>query len=1154
MQTGRIRVLSLLFLAFAFLFIGNASASGCGTIPSAQSALTLQCIPLNITNYQATQTPSGLQVMLPFNAMAYNTVLSSTMNNIYVYNGVSAVPMPAWFEGSLANEIATTNLNQSTNDIIWLNLGANTIGATSSANGIYYIGVGAKSTNFFLPGNDIGEAPQLSSTYGAYDDGASVFPYYQRFGGLSSTPSGWTTFGTQTYNYQPTYLGMYSGTDDTYGGISIPTSSVSTSNFPLVYELYGNIYNNEGSASSSTEAFGIIDAAAGATVYDNFAYIIQGNGFGRPTVYLTGDNNGYYFNTTYTPPNSPLIYSFLGTSATTGTFMANYGSSITATGFTSESLSYLTLTAATATSQLQAYWLRTRAYPPSGVMPSTTFGTLTAATTLSISPNPSIYGQAITLTASCASPTDTCDIDYPSLGTHIATGTGSATYTYTSGALGAGTYSSYYANDITTGQVSSGIVLTINKDKPIMVLNNCTNEALPYTCTTTGTFYAINTISLENQDPARLYLNNALLGTTTSSTNTLSDVVSNLIGTHAYVFNSLGGANYTANSIAVSWTAYAQVFAENVTSTGATKTFTLIPTNSPRLWPTYYPIKIYTTSPNTLVNFTLNQTIASVTTALQTKVANLSFIPPANQITGNYIYKILERQQGNPLTVAMTINATTLNMTDMNGALTLNSPTIQYYQNAAYFPSAANVFTVKPTNWQIIGDSPLTAQYNMTGQAYNTVNFTDANLTFTPKIKLVYPFATFTMNLTDNPKVQNTITQTALAMVLANSINANMRTLANFSIFSQGTFNGIKNVNASLLLNLSINGYVFSKTLSNTSTTNGLYYVLMSKSNYHNPAVTYTMNVTLAPPPATPFFSQSSTYCPTTVNYGSTAAYTLGLADANGSKYNFYVYTSSGTSAQNYIMQITEQKGVGTIQVQSYRIPPQIPFVLPLEAVGQEYAFNIYSPDCKTNYYTGALSVPSNPIYITISSSSSAVIYNISKATGSCAINGTIGNDYNIKCIAGDPTQLAYKYNLLIFNQTSELGTTMLIKNVTFAGSTFNYNFTEPKNRSYSYAIYAYEYKQFDPVFWMAGGILTLGLAQISAPLLGLIALILMLILVFGGAATGKLTIMLALGDIGFVAVTVFGLVGNGGDIVTMIFIIISVMLVYWNKKNTGGW
>ncbi|MEM3415681.1 MAG: hypothetical protein QW575_08935, partial [Thermoproteota archaeon] len=201
-------------------------------------------------------------------------------------------------------------------------------------------------------------------------------------------------------------------------------------------------------------------------------------------------------------------------------------------------------------------------------------------------------------------------------------------------------------------------------------------------------------------------------------------------------------------------------------------------------------------------------------------------------------------------------------------------------------------------------------------------------------------------------------------------------------------------------------------------------------------------------------------------------------------------------------------------------------------------------------------SVPTNPIYITLSSLSTAYIYNISRATASCALNSTIKNgNYTIHCIGGDPTQLAYKYELNIYNTTNIIGTQQLIRQAIFTGSNFNYNTTVPanKNVSYSYAVYAYEYSQYDPVFLVAGGPLNFSKIQIAAPLLGFFAFILFLILIFGGASTGKLTIMLMFADIGLVAVNILGvLVGSVGTTVAIVFIILSLIIIFWDRRKGG--
>ena len=205
-------------------------------------------------------------------------------------------------------------------------------------------------------------------------------------------------------------------------------------------------------------------------------------------------------------------------------------------------------TTATQTFTVSAQWLRTRAYPPNGVMPSVSFGAVQSTTpTLSISPNPATYGQSITITATCPVSTDTCAIDYPSLGTAIATGTGSATYTYNAFALGAGTYSSFYANDITSGTNSTPVTLTVNKAS---VSPSCSFAGASIANDTTQqSFAAQNYLNCtmpnhNSQLTVNLYYNGSIV----TSGNTISYLTKFDNYNNTFAYNTTGNTNYTAGS------------------------------------------------------------------------------------------------------------------------------------------------------------------------------------------------------------------------------------------------------------------------------------------------------------------------------------------------------------------------------------------------------------------------------------------------------------------------------------------------------------------------------------------------------------------------------------------------------------------------------
>ncbi|MGC8580671.1 MAG: hypothetical protein ACP5MB_11560, partial [bacterium] len=176
--------------------------------------------------------------------------------------------------------------------------------------------------------------------------------------------------------------------------------------------------------------------------------------------------------------NDTKVYSMEMASTTSLTMAINYTTIYSTTSAKKGSPSWFEISVSGASSPIYIYWLRTRTYPPNGVMPSYSFS---GSTTLSISPSTSTYPNGnIVLTASCQPSTATCEVEFP-VGTVVATGTGSASYTI-SKVLAAGSYTASanvvgYAGN-TTGTITilpkpnslpsgilnySGIMITYNK-------------------------------------------------------------------------------------------------------------------------------------------------------------------------------------------------------------------------------------------------------------------------------------------------------------------------------------------------------------------------------------------------------------------------------------------------------------------------------------------------------------------------------------------------------------------------------------------------------------------------------------------------------------------------------------------------------------------
>ena len=1114
-----------LILLTPFLLLMLMGIAG-ATTPTVPSSIQYY-VPLNLTNSQTTATSAPFQQMVNITESSYSSYIAysgSTANFEYFYSNGTIIP--AWIESNSSGVLHT-----------WVK----TISIPASSHIQIYLGFASKTTNLLSSSgtSGIGEAPQLSSTYAEYDDGASVFNNYWNFAG-TTLPSGWTSTTDFTGSVNN---GLTVTSSSTWAGVA---SGAITASPPIILDAYDEVTSEQSvdigfsSGTSFSSIYSYYDSyqyyQASSTSY-TFADIQYGTSSSQTTI-ATGtlpiaSNTGYN------------VYSAIFTSSSVAQ-LQNYASVDSASTTDLSSASYVFASVYNgATEKIQ--WLRTRAYPPSGVMPSVTFGSLIIAPpTLTISPNPSTYGQAITLTATCPLSTDSCAIDYPSLGTAIATGTGSATYTYNAFVLGAGTYSSYHANDITLGTNSIAQTLTVNQNSTYpFTLTSCGAQTYPYSCNTIGTISTYN-----NQLSANLYLNNVLLGSTTT---TISNTITNQIGTYNYKFNTTGNTNYTSKSLTAQFLLYVPFYLNNVTAAGTvlTKTITNTYLSTPYTWNTYYPIKIYTQSPSNTLNYTLIQTLGTTTTTLVANALNISYIPSPNQATGNYIYQVIERQLANPQSFTFTIAANTLNMTDINSPFNFSTP-IQYFPILAHTP----VWTAKPSSWSIIvANEPISNQHTTNTSLGAQFDSPNLQVSFANAIKLNYPFTSFYLNLTDNPKVQTSLTLQPFKFVLANSIISSLRDVANFSIFSQYTFNGIPGVNATMKLLGTINAYSFNVIVSNNTDTNGYYYLQIPKSNYINPNVTLTVNASyFKSSPA--YYTQTDLYCPLTASPGSAGMFYTGLVDSNGTKYTFYVSSASGSTLAGDLMQIIEQSGVHTVQVQSLSLPNTTPFVVPLEGAGESYAFDITNPPCTTYYYKGGLSVPSNPIYIFVNQLTGAYVYNVTQVFGACKITNFTQSSFPVLCVGGDPTSLTYKWKLQVYRVTSAIGTQVLVYNNTVLGSTLDLNFTLPKintttntTNTYVYALFAYTDKSTDPVVGVNGGQLNFERILASASMWGFLALILGMVLIFVGVISGKPLIILGLINI------LLWVMGYFTPIVIPYYVIIaSVILsaigVYWVRKK----
>jgi len=187
--------------------------------------IELPFILLYVSNGQSIATPNPFQQMIQFSPSSYSQYENSNLGNIRFYQG--STELHSWCESG-----CSSTASQAT---FWINLPSGI-----PANSVVTVKMAFEPPSTNYDGIYAGEAG-----YGKYDNGVSVFPYYQSFGGLSALPSGWTAISGTVITYDSAYteIAPSSSTAGWYGiGLNPLPSSLSST--PTVWEFYGNMYDS----------------------------------------------------------------------------------------------------------------------------------------------------------------------------------------------------------------------------------------------------------------------------------------------------------------------------------------------------------------------------------------------------------------------------------------------------------------------------------------------------------------------------------------------------------------------------------------------------------------------------------------------------------------------------------------------------------------------------------------------------------------------------------------------------------------------------------------------------------------------------------------------------------------------------------------------
>ena len=354
--------------------VGNISNTACvagsthiygGSISvQAQSSVSFaHYVPITLQNSQSSPTPVSFQQMITANSLKYNSYEANGLQNIEFTTGVAATGtvLQAWIESGASSTAVNT--------IYWIDMPPGAV----PANGNTIIYMDFMTSNVMSSAGPTGEAPQISNTYAQYDNGANIFDNYQNFAG-SSLWSGISSISGITLTQN--------------NGLEIATTSTSTyyimtnlrTTSPAIYDALVTA-QNAGSSSNFQEGL-VMDSSTptsqntgtspGGT---NYMFRLANGGGGyyqlvQGAAVLTGNNPlspSYPYNSIESIQQSSTGLSFND---------IGYTLSASTTALTSGYVGFYSYTTATGNTAF-VQWLRTHAYPPGGVMPTASFGSVT---------------------------------------------------------------------------------------------------------------------------------------------------------------------------------------------------------------------------------------------------------------------------------------------------------------------------------------------------------------------------------------------------------------------------------------------------------------------------------------------------------------------------------------------------------------------------------------------------------------------------------------------------------------------------------------------------------------------------------------------------------------------------------------------------------
>lgn len=376
---------------------GNAGSSTISSVAADAATVTVLSAPyppyvaITLVNSASSATGIGFQQEVTFVPSTYASYERSDLGNIrFCADSACGTLLYAWLESCVSPVSCTSS---STSAAAWVKL-TSTIGGSGGTLTIY-MGFLSRSTAF--DGNYWGEASDLSTTYGQYDNGAKVFLYYNNGGtttGFNVVNGGSLGVASMTDPYGVTTnvlaLAGRGSTTTSSETVAWYTTGVAGNNF--IIDGWVDILSTTDSATYNANA---LYAARGASSTTTRNYLL-GEGWSNARsslAYESGTTNTVLATSgTRSTGWAWSTSSLVGSTLTNGMYTApSYagGTSLATTTATNTNLgaanTYVGMANwAGAAGKSFFYQWKVRVYPPSRVMPSVSFGSVTRAYILAI--------------------------------------------------------------------------------------------------------------------------------------------------------------------------------------------------------------------------------------------------------------------------------------------------------------------------------------------------------------------------------------------------------------------------------------------------------------------------------------------------------------------------------------------------------------------------------------------------------------------------------------------------------------------------------------------------------------------------------------------------------------------------------------------------